>query len=204
MTLLPAGQLSSRKQACERVQSVSANASSAVLADKKAAGQSFDDLDSYLGLLGNAYDNGPIARGASVDSSALSNLIQSQGGGDAGLQAQAQFLQSQNDAGAAATNRYAAAMSAGQDAWNQSAQSEGKQSRQFVDNELSAQLLGMNSALDKTEAARKRQIEDKNFASGAADRQAMMQLIAQIGQIAAGAGINSPDIDIEALLGGLG
>lgn len=170
-------------------------------ADSARQGQAFDQLDQYAASLGNAYDAQPQAQAARVNPDDLAALLGSQGGSDAGLRAEAQYLQGQNEQSAGAQNRYTEALRATQAGWNQSVGSEAKMSRNFAGEELGAQRRGMEAQIAASDQSRQRQIEDQNFQQQLADRQAMMQLIAQISQLSAGANLKSPDMDIEKLLG---
>lgn len=171
-------------------------------ADSARQGQAYDQLDQYLGGLSNAYADAPAAQRAQIDPTQLQALIQSQGGSGQGLGAEAQFLAQQNEASAGAQDRYQQAMSAMQAGWNQSAQSEARQGRTYAGEELSAQRRGVASQIDAADMARRRQIEDRNYQQSLADRQSVLQLISQISQLSAGAGVNTPTFDLEALLGG--
>lgn len=117
--------------------------------DQAAAQAAMQAYDQYASKLGNPYAAIGPARAAQVDPSALSNLILSQGGGDAGLQAQAQFLQAQNGSQARASDRLAQMLAANQGAWNQSARTEGKLSGQQTQAEIAAQLLALKAAIEK-------------------------------------------------------
>ena len=125
----------------------------AVSADQKVATDRFAELDLYMQGLENPYASIGPAQEAQVQSDDLSNLLMSQGGDDAGLRAQAQFLQAQNGATAGASDRRAAMLRAAQAAWNQSSRTSGQLAGQQVQGDLASQLLAMKAAIESQKVA---------------------------------------------------
>lgn len=120
--------------------------------DREAAKNAFAGLDQYMANLGNPYADLMPAEAAQVGGGDLQALLASQGGNDAGLRAQAQFLQASNGASAAASNRRAQMLKAAQAAWNQGSRTAGQQAALQVDGELAAQVLAMKAALEARKA----------------------------------------------------
>ena len=125
----------------------------AVSADQKVATDRFAELDLYMQGLENPYASIGPAQEAQVQSDDLSNLLMSQAGDDAGLRAQAQFLQAQNGASAGASDRRAAMLRAAQAAWNQSSRTSGQLAGQQVQGDLASQLLAMKAAIESQKVA---------------------------------------------------
>ena len=121
-------------------------------ADRDAAKAAYGRYDQYAAGLSNPWANIGPAQQAQVDPSVLANLITSQGGGDAGLRAQAQFLQAQNGATAGASDRLAQQMAANQTAWNQSARGQGQLAAAGADTDLAAQLMQLQTMLEMKKA----------------------------------------------------
>lgn len=120
--------------------------------DRAAAKAAYGAYDQYAAGLSNPWEKIGPAQQAQVDPSVLANLIQSQGGGDAGLRAQAQFLQGQNAATAGASDRLAQQMAANQAAWNQSARGQGQLAAAGADSEFAAQLLQLQAMIEAKKA----------------------------------------------------
>lgn len=122
-------------------------------ADLAAAQAAMANYDQYAQGLSDPYANVAPAAQVQVDPSALSRLITDQGGGDAGLQAQAQFLQASNGAVASQADRLVQLLSAGQQAWNQSSRTAGKLAGQQTEAEIRAQIKAMLASIGMQKAA---------------------------------------------------
>lgn len=121
--------------------------------DAGNANGAYNQLDQYLSSLQNPYDSIGPASAAQVDPSQLANLIRSQGGGDAGLLAQAQFLQAQNGSAASASDRLASLLKANQASFNQGTQVAGKQARAQSTDQLLAQLAALRTHAQQGQAS---------------------------------------------------
>jgi hypothetical protein len=121
-------------------------------ADGAAMRNAYANYDTYAAGLSNPWKDIAPAQQAQVDPSVLANLIQSQGGGDAGLRAQAQFLQGQNAATAGASDRLAQQRAANQTAWNQSARGQGKLAQGQAEADLAAQLQQLQAMIELKKA----------------------------------------------------
>lgn len=129
--------------AAQQSSQATVGANQAVAADRDVATRSYGELDKYLAGLTDPYAHIAPAAAAQVDPTKLAALMRSQGGGDAGLMAQAQFLQANNNSYAAQQDRLAQMLSAAQQASNQSTQAAGKIGGQQVQDDLSAQLRAL-------------------------------------------------------------
>lgn len=123
-----------------------------VTADRASAKSAYDGLDKYMAGLSDPYAHIQPAAQAQVDPSQFAALLQSQGVGDAGLRAQAQFLQAQNGSSAAAGDRLAQLMSANQQSWNQGSRTAGKLAAQQTDADLLSQLQALQAQIETRKA----------------------------------------------------
>lgn len=151
-----------------------ASLQSGVSADQASANTAYDQLDQHLANLQNPYAHIQPAQAAQVDPTQLSALIQSQGGGDAGLRAQAQFLQAQNGSQAAASDRLAQMLSANQQAYNQGTQSAAQQGRVGAQGDLMAQYNAMKARLDAQKLSAQQQMDRQRLQAQAGNDHARM------------------------------
>lgn len=136
--------------------------------DQASAGNAYNELDRYLSQLQDPYAHIQPAQAAQVDPSQLANLIRSQGGGDAGLLAQAQFLQAQNGQSAAASNRLAQLLSANQQSWNQGTQATAKTARTQSQDELLAQFNALKAQIEAQKLSQQQQLDRERMLAQAA------------------------------------
>lgn len=177
----------------------------AALADEAIRNREFDALDEYVASLGNAYSEAPQAMAADTSGGVdLAHLLDSQGAGSGTLAAEAEMLQAQGQQQADIQNRLNRRLASGQDAWNQSTASEAKMGRAHAAERASAYQRGLESQITAMDAKDRKRIVDQNFQMKLADRQNLMKMIAEISGIAADSGIDSPDLDIDALMRGMG
>lgn len=174
--------------------------------DENKANATMDSLDEYIAGLGNAYAAAPRAEAADVSGQVdLQGLLNSQGasGGAGQLAAEQAYLQSQAGNGAAAINRYQDSLRGMVDEENASRGVEAKHARSEALEDIGALRTGLDAQRVAADDRRRMQIEDQNFQQRLADRQAMMQLFAQLSQLAAQGGKMPAGMDIGTLLGGL-
>ena len=184
-----------------------------VAADRRAASGAYDALDAALANVGpSAYEQlGPSAV-PQVDRSLL-QLLSSQGVDPAAYTAAGDLLQGENRAGAGTFDDLIRVLGANEQSSLASRRAEAAMARAFADRSISAQSLGLNTALDLREQARRREIEDQNFAidqsETARQRQvqdqniqlalaadeACRQLITQLSAIAAQGGVDQPTLE---------
>lgn len=144
-------------------------------ADQANQTSAFNALDQHLSQLSDPYAHIQPAQAAQVDPSQLSALLQSQGGNDAGLRAQAQYLQATNQSSASAQDRLAQLLSGNQQAWNQSTQSAGQLARTGASADLTAQFNALKAKLDAQKLAGQTQADrERMLAQAANDHERML------------------------------
>jgi hypothetical protein len=144
--------------AAQQAAQATTGVSSAVAADQKTAADRYAELDKFLSQMTDPYAHIAPAAAAQVDPTKLAALMRSQGGGDAGLMAQAQFLQGTNNAYAAQQDRLAQLLSAATQHSNQQTQASGKLAGQQTQDELSAQQRALLAVIQQKQRDAQMQI----------------------------------------------
>jgi len=184
-----------------------------VSADRANARSAYDTLDQYLANVGpNPYVGANRTAAPRADVSLL-NLLSSQGVDPSAYQAEAYSLQRQGQGSSDVFDRLLATLAMNERSSRQSRQAESQQARTFADRELSAQKLGLDTALDLREQARRQAIEDQNFGIDQSElarqrqvqdanaqlalqaQQAKLALIQQLSTLAAQGSVDQPTLE---------
>lgn len=158
----------------------------AVQGDRASADGAYDGLDQFLGQQAgqNAFDSLPefAAGRRGTDTSAL---VRSQGGDARTVAALQDALGAEAQQGADAFNQLINVLGANERSSMQSRQAESAMARAYAQRFIDSQQLAGNTTIDLRDADRRRQVEEANFQSTEAGRQAELALAQQIAELAA-------------------
>jgi hypothetical protein len=180
-----------------------AQVADAAQADQAISGREYDALDEYVAGLQNNFSQDAVAAdvGGGVD---LQRLLASQGAGDNGLAAEAEFMARQGQQSVDSSNRMSQALGASQDGWNQSMGQSAKEARVRNSESAQARQRGLEMQINALDRQGQKTVDDQNFQMKLADRQNMMAMFSQIMGLAAEGGVAAPEMNIDALMKQMG
>lgn len=147
---------------------------SAVSADQAASSGAYDQLDQFLGGMGNAFQGMELTQTPQVSPELLS-LIAMSGGDSRAYQGSAQMANTLASQGDAASSRLAQQMAAVSSESNASRRAESQMARTFGGQQIGAQRTGMEAILRRRQADEQREMDQQRM-------QVVLQLIQAMGQ----------------------